>query len=193
MDGIEQQVVYITGATGRLGKAFSQNIVEAGGQVFLVDLKEKKGKQLEASLGSEHARFLATDITTINGIQKSIEACVSCFGRIDSVIHAAYPRSSGWGARLEILQQENLFEDLNKQLGGAILLSQQVIHQFQRQGHGNLIHISSIQGIAAPKFEHYEGTNMNSPIDGSNWNRCTPEEGAMVITSSRRISIYIYI
>ena len=167
MEGTEQQVVYITGATGRLGTAFSRSIVETGGQVFLVDLNGKKGKQLEASLGSENARFHATDITTVNGIQKSIEACVSCFGRIDSVIHAAYPRSSGWGARLEDLQPEHLFEDLNKQLGGAIMLSKQVIHQFQKQGHGNLIHISSIQGIAAPKFEHYEGTNMNSPIEYS--------------------------
>ena len=32
---------------------------------------------------------------------------------------------------------------------------------------GNLIHISSIQGISAPKFEHYEGTNMSSPIEYS--------------------------
>ena len=128
---------------------------------------KKKGKELESLLGSENARFMATDITNVNGMQNSIEACESCFGKIDSVIHAAYPRSSGWGARLEDLKPGHLFEDLNKQLGGAILLSQQVIQQFQKQGHGNLIHIASIQGIAAPKFEHYEGTNMNSPIEYS--------------------------
>jgi NAD(P)-dependent dehydrogenase (short-subunit alcohol dehydrogenase family) len=28
-----------------------------------------------------------------------------------------------------------------------------------------LIHISSIQGIRAPKFEHYEGTSMTSPVE----------------------------
>ena len=32
---------------------------------------------------------------------------------------------------------------------------------------GNLIHISSIQGVSTPKFEHYDGTNMVSPIEYS--------------------------
>ena len=30
-----------------------------------------------------------------------------------------------------------------------------------------MVNISSIQGISAPKFEHYEGTSMNSPIEYS--------------------------
>jgi len=36
---------------------------------------------------------------------------------------------------------------------------------FIEQGYGNIINISSIQGISAPKFSHYEGTNMDSPIE----------------------------
>ena len=118
-------------------------------------------------LGKENASFLGADITNLNGMQDVIAACVSNFGKMDAVIHAAYPRSAGWGAALENLQAEHLFEDLSKQLGGAILLSQKVISQFQQQGGGHLIHVSSIQGIAAPKFEHYEETGMNSPIEYS--------------------------
>ena len=164
---LKEKVVLITGATGRLGSALSHRIVEAGGRVFLVDLNQRKGKELSQMLGRENAPFLAVDITTLNGIQEGIAACVSNFGKMDAVIHAAYPRSAGWGATLGNLKPEHLFEDLNKQLGGAILLSQQVIKQFQQQGFGQLIHISSIHGIAAPKFEHYEGTSLNSPIEYS--------------------------
>ena len=167
MLALKEKVVLITGATGRLGSAFSHRIVEAGGQVFLVDLNQSKGEELSKILGKENAPFLAEDITTSNGIQKGIAACVSIFGKVDAVIHAAYPRSVGWGDSLENLKPEHLFEDLNKQLGGAILLSQQVIKQFQQQGFGQLVHISSIQGISAPKFEHYEGTSMHSPIEYS--------------------------
>ena len=58
-------------------------------------------------------------------------------------------------------------DDLFHQLGGAILFSQRLIHLFKIQGYGNLVHISSIQGIAAPKFEHYNGTTMVSPIEYS--------------------------
>ena len=164
---LKEKVVLITGATGRLGSAFSHRIVKAGGQVFLVDLNQSKGEELSHMLGKENAPFLAADITTLSGIQEVIAACISYFGKVDAAIHAAYPRSLGWGVNLENLKPEHLFEDLNKQLGGAILLSQQVIKQFKQQGFGQLIHISSIQGIAAPKFEHYEGTSMHSPIEYS--------------------------
>ena len=64
---------------------------------------------------------------------------------------------------------DNFFlgQDLTRQLGGAILFSQQILSFFKKQGYGNLIHISSIQGVAAPKFEHYKNTSMVSPIEYS--------------------------
>ena len=167
MLGLKEKVVLITGATGRLGSNFSHTIVEAGARVFLVDLNQRKGEELSQMLGKENAPFLAADITSLNGIQEAIAACVSKFGKVDAVIHAAYPRSAGWWSTFDNLKPEHLSEDLNNQLGGAILLSRQVIQHFQQQGFGQLIHISSIQGIAAPKFEHYEGTSMHSTIEYS--------------------------
>ena len=164
---MEQKTVLITGALGRLGSAFARSIVALEGRVFLIDLDEVKCRQFVDELEPRRADFLVADITNVDGIQKSIQSCLDRFGSIDAVVHAAYPHSAGWGATLENLQPNQLFEDLNKQLGGAILLSQQVIQQFQQQGFGHLIHISSIQGIAAPKFKHYEGTDMNSPIEYS--------------------------
>ena len=38
---------------------------------------------------------------------------------------------------------------------------------FIKQGYGNIINISSIMGVFSPKFEHYEGTSMVSPIEYS--------------------------
>jgi short-chain dehydrogenase/reductase SDR len=54
---------------------------------------------------------------------------------------------------------------LNLHLGGYFNISQNFIRYFLRQGHGNIINISSIQGIGAPAFETYEGTNMHSPVE----------------------------
>ena len=45
------------------------------------------------------------------------------------------------------------------------MFSQLIIKKFIDYGGGNLIHISSIQGLGAPKFDHYENTNMTSPIE----------------------------
>ena len=38
---------------------------------------------------------------------------------------------------------------------------------FIKQKYGNLIHLSSIQGVSPPKFNHYKGTKMVSPIEYS--------------------------
>ena len=38
---------------------------------------------------------------------------------------------------------------------------------FLKQKKGNLILISSIQGVQAPKFNHYKNLNMTSPIEYS--------------------------
>lgn len=159
------KIVLITGAAGRLGKEFSRSIIDSGGSVFIIDNNEQKLLELYEELGGKNVSFKVSDVISSKEIEQSIDSCVNHFGRVDAIVNAAYPRSPGWGATLENLKPEHLFEDLNKQLGGAILLSKQVIKHFQRQGYGHLIHISSIQGIAAPKFEHYENTNMNSPIE----------------------------
>ena len=96
-----------------------------------------------------------------------IQETLYFFHSLDSAVHCAYPKSKGWGTRFEDLNPKYLAEDLQMQLGGAIMFSQQLIHHFRKQEYGNLIHISSIQGIAAPKFEHYDGTDMVSPIEYS--------------------------
>ena len=77
------------------------------------------------------------------------------------------PTKQKWGCKLEQLEENNLFEDLSRQLGGAIMISKYVINELLKHEGGSLVHISSIQGVRAPKFEHYDGTEMNSPIEYS--------------------------
>ena len=47
------------------------------------------------------------------------------------------------------------------------MFAKTILRSFSDQGYGNLINISSIQGLNAPKFDHYDGTNMTSPIEYS--------------------------
>ena len=164
MNDLQDKTVLVTGAAGRLGKAFSRSIVTAGGKVLLNDTHPAV-EALADELGRDNARSVQADVTSAEGVEKTIGLCVENFGKMDAAVHAAYPRSAGWGTSFEALKPEHLYEDLNRQLGGAILLSQKAMRQFLEQGFGNLVHLASIQGIAAPKFEHYEGTAMTSPVE----------------------------
>jgi NAD(P)-dependent dehydrogenase (short-subunit alcohol dehydrogenase family) len=164
---LENKVVAISGATGRIGSAFARAVVENNGYVILGDISEDAGKKLVDELGPENAVFFKADLTIPEKIDDFISVGIKKFSRIDAAVHSAYPRSQQWGTCFENLHSEFLKEDLHGQLGGAILFSQRVIKHFTEQGHGHLILLSSIQGIAAPKFEHYEGTAMVSPIEYS--------------------------
>jgi NAD(P)-dependent dehydrogenase (short-subunit alcohol dehydrogenase family) len=160
-------IVVISGGAGRIGSAFSRVVVENGGKVIIGDMNSELGNRLVTDLGENDALFFDGNLTEPNTINNMLEKGLEKFGRIDAGVHCAYPVSKQWGTRFEDLEPEGLEKDLFNQLGGAILFSQQMIRHFRQQGHGNLLHISSIQGVATPKFDHYEGTDMVSPIEYS--------------------------
>ncbi len=164
---ISNQVVLVTGAAGRIGSAISRAIVEKNGKAILSDIDDAKGEKLVFELGESNSFFINSDITSPNDIDKLLECSINHFGKIDAIIHSAYPHSKKWGTRFEELQLDFLGEDLKLQLGGAIIISQKMMRYFVSQGYGNMIHISSIQGVSAPKFDHYSGTQMYSPIEYS--------------------------
>jgi len=164
---LKNKVVAITGATGLVGSALAKGIVDNGGKVIIGDVSKEKGIQLQEKLGKKNCIFFYIDVKDPKSIDNFIFKGVERFKKIDAAIHSAYPRSEQWGTAFEDLEPEGLYEDLFGQLGGSILFSQRVMLYFIKQKYGNLIHLSSIQGVAPPKFDHYKGTKMVSPIEYS--------------------------
>jgi NAD(P)-dependent dehydrogenase (short-subunit alcohol dehydrogenase family) len=163
---MKDKVVLISGGLGRIGSALVQEIVLRGGKIVLGDVLEAEGAEFSKKLGGPDVVFFQKmNITEPKDLNAILELAHSHFGHVDAAVHCAYPRSQGWGQRLEDLDPKFLEKDLFMQLGGAILFSQAVCKYFASQKQGQLIHLSSIQGVSAPKFEHYEGTSMFSPIE----------------------------
>ena len=169
-DEEQLETVLISGGGGRLGSAFVRALIASGHSVCILDslpcAVTIKRCGLDDTDPSDF-KVIQGDATDPADIDHAIESCVALYGRVTAAVHCAYPRSDQWGTRFEDLGSEKLYQDLAAQLGGAILFSQRVIRQFRSQGFGNLIHISSILGVAPPKFRHYEGVDMVSPIEYS--------------------------
>ena len=150
-----------------LGQQIFGEIIEQNGRVLATDTDIDKADKLFDSFSPDQIQFTSMDICDADSIDYAIGVGLKKFGSVDACVNSAYPRTANWGAPFETLKIEDIQENLKLQLGGAILLSQRMMKYFVSQGHGNFVHISSIQGIAAPKFEHYEGTSMTSPIEYS--------------------------
>ena len=162
--------ILITGAAGRIGSAIAKEAINNGANLILNDINSEKLQLLKTELlkiKKAEVLTIAANITNQEEIDFLIEQSFTKFRTINSAIHCAYPTSKEWGTKFEDLKFEFLEKDLSMQLGSAIIFSQKIIRKFKSQKMGNLVHISSIQGTNAPKFEHYEGTSMSSPIEYS--------------------------
>ena len=165
---LSQKRLLIVGAAGRIGSATARAALNAGASVTLSDISEQRLMDLRDSLNKEFSvsvNAFVADTTDPASIDLLIANTANAYGSITSAVYSAYPQSEGWGTRFEDLTQKHLNEDLANQLGSAILFSQKILGHFERNGGGDLVHISSIQGISAPKFEHYHGTDMSSPVE----------------------------
>ena len=162
---LNHQTILITGAAGRIGSAIARDLLDEGAKLILSDINESGLSQLQKELSSDLVYCVPANITSEASIKELLACSLRYSNRIDSVVHSAYPHSTTWGCTIDNLDESSLNEDLSMQLGSAILISKVFIKHFQESGGGNLIHVSSIQGVSAPKFDHYEGTQMHSPIE----------------------------
>jgi len=165
------QSFLVTGAAGLLGQAVAKSLYLLGANLVLVDISKDKlnllTKELELLKRTGTILEINSDITQISGINEVINFAEKTIKKIHGVVHCAYPRTITWGCSLEDLDENDLFANLSMQLGGSILLGRAVMQHFIINGGGTMVYVSSIQGVAAPKFSHYEGTSMTSPIEYS--------------------------
>lgn len=185
---LKDKVIVVTGGAGLIGKGFIESIVLHGGIGVIADLnlelahkaKDSIIKKLQAcpspinstSLDlidlEQRIYCLSLDITSKASLTQAIEELHARYGKIDALVNNAYPRTQMWGKKnfFEV-EYEDFCANMNMQMGGYLLTSQQFAKYFKTQGHGNIVSMSSIQGVYAPKFDTYIGTQMDSPVEYS--------------------------
>ena len=166
---IKEQVVIITGGAGLIGKEFVKAVVENNAIAIIADINEQLGMKAKNDLAKElhttNIDFIKLDITSKNSLNQAINYLDSKYHRIDALVNNAYPRNKNYGNHFFNVEYDDFIENLGLNLGGYFTASQQFAKYFQSQGYGNIINISSIYGIIAPKFEIYDNTPMTMPVE----------------------------
>ncbi len=151
------KTIFITGASRGFGKLWTEAFLERGDQVIatardlsaLNDLKSKYGKYilpLQLNVNNRTADFAA--------IKKAKEH----FGKIDVLINNA-----GYGlfGAVEEASEEQARQQIETNFFGLLWLTQAVIPIMREQGHGHIIQISSMSGLAAaPTLGLYNATKF---------------------------------
>lgn len=166
---LKAKVVVITGGAGLIGQEFVKAVVEQQGIAVIADINEELGievqQRLRRELGSPNIDFVRLDITSAESINEMIDTLHAQHGRIDALVNNAYPRNKNYGRHFFDVEYADFCENLNLNLGGYFLSSQQLARYFQKQGCGNIVNISSVYGVIPPKFEVYDNTPMTMPVE----------------------------
>jgi NAD(P)-dependent dehydrogenase (short-subunit alcohol dehydrogenase family) len=166
---LKDKVIVITGGAGLIGQEFVKSVTEHHGIAVIADINQDVGVQVKETLRNElhtsHIDFAHLDITSRESISEMVETLHARYGRIDALVNNAYPRNKNYGRHFFEVEYADFCENLNLNIGGYFLTSQQLAIYFQKQGYGNIVNISSIYGVMAPKFEVYENTLMTMPVE----------------------------
>jgi NAD(P)-dependent dehydrogenase (short-subunit alcohol dehydrogenase family) len=166
---LSNKVVVITGGAGLIGKEFVKAIAKNNGIAIIADINADVGMSVTESLclelDTQNIDFIVLDITSKLSLNNAITYLSDKYGRIDALVNNAYPRNKNYGKHFFDVEYEDFCENINLNLGGYFLTSQQFASYFKTQGHGNIINISSIYGVIAPKFEVYDNTPMTMPVE----------------------------
>lgn len=165
---LKDKVVVITGGAGRLGRVFAQAVLNAGGSAVLADVPGAlDAAHVSALIAASPERSMAhaVDITDAASLRSLLAAVVGRFGRVDALVNNAYPRNPNYGRKFEEVTYADFVENVGMHAGGYFLASQCFLEHFRKQGHGNIVNMSSIYGVVAPRFNVYEGTDMTMPVE----------------------------
>jgi NAD(P)-dependent dehydrogenase (short-subunit alcohol dehydrogenase family) len=165
---LEGKRVVVTGGAGLLGRTFCSAIAEHGGQAVVADRDLVATQRLVDAIDKQYsggAVAATLDITDKDSVDGMIDDIHARYGRIDAIVNNAYPRNSRYGRRMEEVEYADFCDNLGMHLGGYFLVMQRFAGYFRREGGGNMINVSSIYGVVAPRFEIYEGTPMTMPVE----------------------------
>ena len=165
---LKNKVIVIFGGSGKLGINFSEILSEAGGKIYLLDIKKNTTKK-------KNTFFIKCDVSSKKNIQSSLDIILKKEKKIDTFIYNVYSKPKNYYAKFENYNQKTWDNVIKSNFTGAFLSSQLAINHFKKKKiKGNIIFVLSIYGIVGPDLSIYEGLKPKKNIYGGKFALTTP-------------------
>lgn len=168
---LQGRVAIITGGAGYLGQAYGEALAELGANIVVLDIMEKAAIEVAEKLSSDfHVNTLPLiiDLEQESQVKTVAEQVLSRFGRIDILINnASFVGTSDlqdWVVPLAQQGSTTWRRALEVGLTAPFILVQGCVEALRSSGHGSIINVGSIYGVAGPDMGLYEGTSMGNPV-----------------------------
>lgn len=170
MMSLHGRVAVVTGGAGHIGRAIAAGLAELGATIALVDIAASAGNEAATKLAADHsvkAAMFDCDFEQGDAVKDLPRRVREAFGGIDIIVNcAAFVGTSGlegWAVPFEQQSDATWRRAIEVNLTAPFVLIQAVAEDLARSGHGSVINISSIYGLAGPDWRLYEGTPLGNP------------------------------
>ena len=179
-NSVDNQVVFITGAFGLIGKQISKAFLQQGAKVVLADVNASAiaaiQQEFSETFSSDNFLVIELDITSEASASNAVQQAVTAFGKVDVLINKAAIDAKfdkdGMGkvnqSRFENYPVDLLRRSVEVNLTGTVIMTQAACRQMLVQGSGNIINVASTYSVVAPNQSLYdfgEGISNFKPID----------------------------
>jgi 2-deoxy-D-gluconate 3-dehydrogenase len=155
------QVAIVTGGAMGIGKGIVDRLHEAGANMVIADVDDVASKTAADALNAKRpnsALAVHVDVSSVDDVNKMVQAAVSGFGHIDIFVNNAgiYPSKP-----LHDMADEDFKKVLDVNLHGAFLCTKYASEQMINQGHGGkIINITSIDALhpSMVGLAHYDAS-----------------------------------
>ena len=157
------RVAAVVGGAGYLSQKLAGALAEAGAQVAVLDLDQKKAQEAAAALETRtKSACIGTgvDVTSASSVERALAEVLNRFGQVDILVTAVYGKSPNFYAPFEQFPFEEWEQILRVNLTGAFLCCQIFGRQMVERGTGSIIQIGSVYGVVPPDHRIYENSNL---------------------------------
>jgi 3-oxoacyl-[acyl-carrier protein] reductase len=135
---LEGRVAVVTGAGNGIGAAVSCLFARAGAQVALLDRDSSGATRSAEAIGLEGGEALAfpTDITDAFAVERTLDAVVDEWGRLDVLVNGAGMRRE---ASVTDLTEEDWAEILDVNLRAALVCTRAAVPHMEMRGSGRIL------------------------------------------------------
>ncbi|MFY3431505.1 SDR family oxidoreductase [Achromobacter mucicolens] len=143
----QSKVVLITGASSGIGEAAARLLAAQGHRVYVgarrTDRLETLVQEIRAKGGT--AAFRALDVTSAEDMQAFVRGAEAAFGPVDVIVNNAGVMPLSPLSSLKVDEWDRMI-DVN--IRGVLHGIAAVLPGMERQGHGQVINVSSIGGLS---------------------------------------------
>ena len=152
--GLQDQVVFITGASRGIGRATAELLVEEGCRVAITGRDEDTLRRAVQELGEERVLGIQGDMTKPEDIERAVSETIERFGQIDVLVTCA---GSSPGGLLENLTEEEWFGSLNLKFMGYVRSCRAILPHMVQRGSGAIVLVVGNDGLKPSYWEMTAG------------------------------------